>query len=317
MANSIFSVFDAYDFFGKSLPGMTLVIGVIPLLPINSIPVPSFFQNLLAFISVLISVLLLGTLLGEAVHTVAILFEKFVAWVAGRVKNTLSLLLEISGSDRELSDFLTPSQPSVSQLNDEGDSPQPSIRKRVLTGWRYNIQSWLVNRYKEFAYSLWSHRDIFENRISSRIEFPNPSTDFPDSDVPFTEEHLIEESVEEYDIHGKQDLSKVYSVVTSTLSSNGSQRAFKLQSRYAFCRSMWVVTFFLGIFYLLSRWAPKWIAPHALAYNPYIAALNHSQIGLISVSLIGISLIFAYESGAYKRDYLEYLISEFYVQVSD
>lgn len=116
------------------------------------------------------------------------------------------------------------------------------------------------------------------------------------------------------------DYNDIYMVVTSLLTNTGCERAFRFQSRYAFCRSMAFVTLSIGVTYITVVEYPSFLpVPNALNYEPYLLSYfpegsdRGSVIGFISILCIIISVIFARAAGSYKRYFVEYLVSELYV----
>lgn len=319
MPTEIFSVFGSYDFFGKSLPGMSLVLGVTPLLPKGVIPIPDLAGNFLVFIIVLISIALIGTLLGEAVHAIAINFEHTVAWLGRRVYHTVQLLLDSTDIDLE---------PSRSPINrytgreeespDDSDNPDDpdgddTLEKGLIESWKHKIRAWFHNRFDDIVMVLLSHRKIFKGYLIGPLDFPDPTTDRPMPGAEsFIQEHLIKKAGNEFDIKTKNDADAVYSVITSTLSKKGHRRAFRLQARYAFCRGMWMTLFASAALYGLFLKFPRPLVPKALMYKSYLTILKPNQIGMVAIILFIISLIFASASGGYKRRYINYLMAELY-----
>ncbi|WP_280535449.1 hypothetical protein [Halopenitus sp. POP-27] len=81
MNSPLSNLFDAYDFFGKAIPGFVLFVGIIGLFPANSSLVfSSDGLSVRNFAVLAITSLAVGVIFGEAVHSLAIQIERFVAF---------------------------------------------------------------------------------------------------------------------------------------------------------------------------------------------------------------------------------------------
>lgn len=85
MPNRILNVFGSYDFYGKALPGIVFSVGVLTLFP-NSDSLP-LSPDLASYAFFLLLITLVGTLIGEAVHSLGIYIESLIAWVGRRLFN--------------------------------------------------------------------------------------------------------------------------------------------------------------------------------------------------------------------------------------
>lgn len=302
MPGRISSVFGSYDFFGKSLPGISLVLGLTPLLPKDSIPRPTIPENLFAFIVLFAAIVLIGTLLGEVVHTITIYFETLFAWVGRRFLNTIRLIKDFCGQDAK------ESQAQFTRLRNHEDPPSEGL----VEGWKFNIRKWFRSRFYDIVAILLSHRKLFQLRIESYLEFPNPGVGQTTTEVRLTHRNLLDK-VRKDIIEVEKDVTDIYPIIVTALSNEDQSRAFKFQARYAFCRGMWIVLFILAFIYWLIlgdivNWTPK-----AMQYQSYISSHSPNVIGMISFIILFLSSLFAFASGKYKNLYLDYLMVEFYV----
>jgi hypothetical protein len=306
MPSRLLSVFGSYDFFAKALPGMTFIVGIFPLLKVSSLPIPSLDNRFFIFIMVSVVVVLLGTLLGEVVHSIANHLEDVIAWAGKRGRDSITTLLTTVHLPPQ------PREPVTTKARDEfiedqenGWSSNEGI-SAIAQGAYNRLYWWLSNRVRELEYMVWSHRSIFKERLTS-----------PPADS-FNKENLTDFVVNELEDEYPYDYDAIYTVITSLLSNSGCERAFKFEARYAFCRSMWFVLSFISIaYFIIITYPSQWWAPSALNYQPYLlkffATNPKSVIGMISITLFITSVIFARAAGTYKRIYIEYLLSEFYV----
>lgn len=319
MPDRVFSIFGTYDFLGKSLPGTTFVLVMIPLLPDGSLLLPSLDENFLVFVVLFLSLILVGTLLGELIHAIAQYFEVFILWFARRVRNTGQLLCGHADETPPSKQFSgspygqLKESDSVSDKGEEIDADS-SFSQKVsysVQNWKGGISNWIDNLHTSIVYVLWSHRKIFEHRLTSRIEFPIEDEDHA-SWGPFTQQFLIEYAVDELGIKESSEANNVYSVVTSSLSEQGG-RAERFQAQYSFCRSMGAIAFLAFFSYMFSIYSPRFLVPKALGYRPYLHRMETYEIHFISYLMIPLGLIFLFAAGSYKKNYIEYLMSEFYI----
>ena len=308
----LLSLFGSYDFFAKSLPGMLLVVGLFPLLKANSVPIPDLSQKIVVFVVILVVIWLIGTLLGEAVHSIAIHFEKIAAWGGKTARNIKDYFSNITGFKLpHPTDFSSTQKHSISEHQDPIEHDSFFLQKyqsllSLLIGWYSGFYNWGTNRWNDIIYIAWGHRDIFETRLTT-----------PASSSSFTQQHLIDFVREEIDDSPPFNSDEIYTVIVSRLSLSQCERAFRFQSRYGFCRSMGVVLLLIGTAYLLTITYPSaWWIPSSFQYKPYLLDYFdqniNSVVWTISSLFIATSFLFFLASGDYKRRYIEYLLSEFY-----
>lgn len=329
MPDRLISVFGTYDFLGKSLPGMTLVIGVSALFPTEAIPLPEDVSiSFLLLLSALLIVGLIGTLLGEFVHSLADIFENIVGWFARRIWRVwLALRNQLPiNSDKE------PSPPLGIKMNqdkrdvdenvnsDRRIQEDNSIFQRVWSEFTVLIRSlmnqfqqWRSNQISKAAHIFWSHRKVFSRKLDV-IGKDDFRMDASLDDADFAEEYFIKEIViNRYNAYNTSDIDRVYQVVVSELTEADYNRAFRFQARYSFCRSMWLVLFSLAVAYLLTTVSPPGFIPNQLMTgDSFVAGLDSVTRTALGVALLIISVIFMFASGSYKKHYIEYLISEMY-----
>lgn len=324
MHNQIISVFGTYDFLGKSLPGMTLIIGIATLLPKTAIPSPNLSENFLVLLSIILIVALLGTLIGEFVHSLANIFESVVGWFLRWAWRGFRFVIQIFKKDSEKEVEYDVLVTNVEEDNTNGEvnveSNQESLRAKI----QRRLGRWFSNTVRKVAYVVWPYRKIFSKRISV-IE----SDDFRldrSLDSGFAEEFLIKEIIiGKYDVRSPSDTDQIYPVVVTTLSKADFDRAFRFQARFSFCRSMWLVLTLIGMAYLFTTHPipdtvpftaqpiPNIVPSELLTSTSYIAGLDPTIRFTLAVVLLFIAIIFAFAGGSYKKYYIDYLISEMYV----
>lgn len=309
MPTRLLSFFGSYDFLSKSLPGVAFVIGVFPLLKNNSISVPNISENFLVFITTLAILGIMGTLLGEVIHSIANHIEDVTEWAGKLLREVKDKVTYATGLRLPQPKQDSPNQRRTDQL----ESPPPHLRVYrlfvgTINGAYSRVYQWSQRRYRETAYIAWGHRSQFSSKVKS------PAS------TSLIQQYLIEFVVNDLEHSPPLKPNEIYMIVTSFLMNTGAERAFRFQSRYAFCRSMGFVTFFTGLSYLtIIQYPSSWPIPPAFDYQPYLLAFfsnssnPNSVIGAIAILLIIISFIFARAAGAYKKYYVDYLMSELYV----
>lgn len=313
MPGRLISVFGTYDFLGKVLPGMTLVIGSSALLPDGLIPSVNLSENFLVLLSILLIVGLIGALLGELVHSLANIFEAVVGWFLRLGWRFLRAAIDYCRGDS--SDELDPNLLVNEVRVGDTDAEHDDIDEEETLGGklRNECANWFNSQIIKIAYVVWPHRKIFYRRIRV-IEDDNFRADRSIRGAGFAEEYFIKQILlEKYDVDSPADMDQIYPVVVSTLAENEYERAFQFQARSSFCRSMWLVSTLLAVSYLVSTFPPFGFIPSELIYTPYISYLDTTVVWTISALILGFSAIFAFASGAYKRYYIDYIISEMFV----
>lgn len=291
MSNRVANVLDPYDFFGKSIPGIVLSVGIYSLSP--GLPVqPVDGESRLTF-AVLTALALVavftGLIVGQAVHTLADNAEKAV-YVVGK--------------------FAYNSYWKRSDDGLLGDGP----------GSR-----WLARRYWGINDGLKSHRRLFQNRLGRYFD-PQEDRRRSDRDDLALEEFrrccqiALGVDVRRFDDSGTEDVEsqtygefrQLYPVVTSTVDASAPTRAEGFQARYSFCRGMWVVLLGLAGAYTAVLFALVSLVPAALRYPPVLLdVLDPTHVGVLIGGLVVLSLVFFDASGDYKVNYIEYLINDF------
>lgn len=303
MPDRFISVFGTYDFLGKVLPGMTIVIGGVALLPSGIVPSVNVAENFLILLSILVIIGLIGALIGEFVHSLANIFERIVGWV-------LRLGWKIIGVGSDSSNTSDPGL-LVNEVGFEGTengNEEVDDQDQTSSELPQNCVNWFNSQIEKIAYVVWPHRKIFLRRIKV-IGSDDFRLDRSINDAGFAEEYFIKEKlVRDYGVETPEDMNQIYSVVVSTLAENNYDRAFRFQARYSFCRSMWMVLTLLAATYFYTTLTPPVFIPSELIYEPYISRLLDSVIIYLSGSLLLISLVFAFASGSYKKYYIDYLI---------
>ena len=302
MANQLLELFGSYDLFGKAVPGAVLLLGILSLLPSTIFELPTISSsealvNLAVFLAI---VLLLGLMIGQAVHTFADNIEKIFRWVGQRVVHTLQ--------------YLRVRFPSVtfdlSIIQDDDDSE--SLSERVIQSWRNNTLEWCRKRFWGTYDSLTSHRRLFAQSI--KWNYGENETRWPEGKKGILYDRFCEQYQQIYDQDIRrqvpEDIENIYPLLTSRLSIQGTNEHRKFQSIYSFCRSMWVVCFLLFIGYSYTIYADKLFG--VSNYVPEILMLIPESARLLLPLIAGtIMMIFMDASGTYKRHFIEYLIADF------
>jgi len=307
MANRIVGVLESYDFFGKSIPGIVLLLGLSTLLP--KIPIlPTGEQNgtlTLATITTLaLALVFSGLVLGQAVHTIAVNIEKIFYRVGRWSQNRYYLHGPVV-----LTDERRESRPRLDEL------------------FKFS-RPWLIRRYWGIHDTFKSHRRLFENELGWYFDL---SVERRKSNVPNVNYDVFRQCCKsEYDVDiarfdrtsdsrlltgSYEQLRHLYPMVTSKVTRHSGGRASGFQARYSFCRGMWVVVLFLLLAYLWVLFLP--VPLRALNYEPVIlTVLSAAELGVLILGLLIALIVFLDAAGDYKRNYIEYLIADFNSAIS-
>lgn len=291
MSNRVANVLGSYDFFGKSIPGVVLSLGVFSLSP--GVSLQSVDGDGRLTIAVLTALALVavftGLIVGQAVHTLADNAEKAVYAVGKHVYNSYW-----KRSDGRI-------------LGDDA------------------ISRWIARRYWGINDGLKSHRRLFQNRLGRYFD---PQEDRRQSDrddlalenfqqccqsaLGVNVRRFDNSNTDEVEYQKYDEFRQLYPVVTSTVDASAPTRAEGFQARYSFCRGMWVVLLGLAVAYTAVLYSPASLAPAAVRYPPLVLdVLGPTQLGVVIWGSVALSLVFFDASGDYKVNYVEYLISDF------
>jgi len=197
--------FNSYDLFGKAIPGVVLLLGLILLIPVNnlepSVPGDATLRNLAV---ILIAAVALGLIFGEAVHNLAINIERTFGWIRAR---GVSIREFISGRKPHPILFI---KYVILDQSDSGNSPQGDKRDTVpgardgeeneskegiaarIAQWLNQTLTtvgqeetpkwifpksiiflsyrWIRRRFSEIDSGFVSHRTLFYSQAKSQIE---------------------------------------------------------------------------------------------------------------------------------------------------
>lgn len=308
MPSRIISVFGSYDFYGKSFPGMAFLAGILTLIPATWIfrfETENLPETLAFFVILLTIIVLLGTLIGEAVHALGIYIENSVAWFGNRIKNMVELGRDeecIPSLERVYQPITNPKQP------DEEEQIGYSLTRRILQNWKYGILNWINRRLEGIRLALIRHRILFTSKITRPLGLPEEGPKERNvSDLDAVQQYLVETAEDEFAVESKEDASCVYPVVVTALASNEITRPDEFQARYSFCRSMWVTLLLMTLSYSLLS---------AFPYVTLIEYLFPQWQNLVPVFILFL-LFFLISAGKYKKHYVEYLMSGFYIAGDD
>lgn len=110
MSDGIVSIVGSYDFFGKSIPGAVLLLGLGSFLPQSvlsqtrqALEQPangSLFalNTMVDLIALGLIIIIIGVIIGQGVHTSAILMENIAYWFGNRVAGVWNTLIDLKGS---------------------------------------------------------------------------------------------------------------------------------------------------------------------------------------------------------------------------
>lgn len=307
MPNRLAGVLESYDFFGKSIPGIILLLGLVTLLPeIPLIPGTQGGETLRFEVLVTLALALVfsGLVLGQGVHSVAVNIEKFLYRIGHWILNRYYVKAPLVFSEDQREQF-------------------PRI-----DGVINYITPWLARRYWGINDIFKSHRRLFENEIGWHFD---PSETKRKSDVSNVNYQTFRQScIDEYDIDialfenttdkrllvgSYEELRHLYPMITSRI-SGGPGRASGFQARYSFCRGMWVVLLIIFLGYVDALYIPFLL--DFLGYEPAIFdLLSRHRIEQVTWALWIPIVVFMDAAGDYKRHYIEYLVADFNAMVVD
>ena len=305
MQNSLVGLLSSYDIFGKSIPGAVFFLSVISLLPA---PTTETAQNGFDFlgvisprslVTVLAFALLLGLIFGEAIHTLAVNSERFVAWLgtlalaAGKfVRNTFPELHE-----------LTIARPDYANISETESQLYDRLEQ---------IRRWVERRYYGIVNAFIGHRRLFALKcVSNYNDKPGlRRAGEPKQIFKRFEDKFNKRFDRDLPKEGIPELMETYPLVTSVVSKTGGQQFRRFQSVYSFCRSMWVTLLLAFIAHSLIMIDA---VPHPSGTTVIMQILRDYSIDIVWLPVgLGIGVIlFVDAAGTYKRHFVEYLVAEF------
>lgn len=355
MPDGVLGVVGSYDFFGKSIPGAALIAGAISLLPNSVLVVPNnanpqagtaIFElnTLVDVVALAIVILIAGVVIGQGVHTLAILIENTAYWFGDRVSGTFNVIIDLYGSlsidligrlNAHVSEnrILTPIIEITLIFNSKARKisvVDETIRIVNVTkrNWIQGVYKWAWNRYWSINDTFKSHRILFQEQLTWYLS-PYINRRRAD-DVHVTKQRFVEAARDRYDLEDAdfQNTNQIYPLIISELSSSDMVRSQSMQARYSFCRGMWVVLLTTVIAYIIVlggyiqpflKFGVIFISYEKLFGEPplIVEIFSGQSPTMVFTSLIFVltlaSAIFMIGSAQYKRHYLEYLFAEFYI----
>jgi hypothetical protein len=300
MPERLVGVLESYDFFGKSIPGIVALIGVVTLSP--TVPLVSLDEgtqiNLPILLALSLTLVFAGLVFGQVFHTIADNIEKITYRLGHWAYNRYYVQGPLISDD---------------WLEDHSN-----------IYWIFNYcKPWLERRYWGLHDSFKSHRRLFENEIGWYFDI---SVDKRRSHTQNINYDLFRESCQDkldvdiakFDrtkddrllIGQYENIRQLYPMVATIATSEGTGRAQGFQARYSFCRGMWVVLLLLNFSYLAILYSP--VTPQVFSYKPVILqVLSKGELGLLIWSVLLLILAFMDAAGDYKMHYVEYLVTEF------
>lgn len=315
--------FNLYNIIAILLPGVTLLVLLIPLLPASVTLDP---------ISAAVPILALGYVTGQAIHEATVRAQRLVveddtlgghrALFNNRLTDTeedgkierleqrfveaYNLSLNAADSVRDYSTHRLTVSPYQSdsynnQQSDHGTSPTENPRNSE------NTSSWDSDHEV-----IPDGQTATSSSDESDLVGDNPDdADETDGSKPSDQSADTTEALPEYN----DRLDTAYTIARAEIHRSGRGRSRLFQSAYAFCRSSLGVLAIATIFYtllLLMMWAPNGFLS-TLRYPTAVGTLDRvTGPVLLLVSSLGL-LIFAMYSGfnSYMRYYVEYTLADF------
>lgn len=339
MQNTFSGIFNSYDLYGKTFPGIVVFVGLIAISPIDLSSLSSDGSSLvIAVLTVLVAIF--GFILGQAIHSIAQTIQS-VLYKIGLGFHKASLVI------RDILIYYLFKRETESDNDNDNHNNDRSVytfRKWYLVmailfflsvSYLWSIIGWNVftlitigifltnigsprNRIISWLNSaLIPHRKAFESRIAKN------SDDIDDLSKEFND---IYESNSWPDV----DIESKYTLTIGHLRNTNPQTTQIYLAIYSFCRSMWISCFILSIPYLLySRESVpqlplaneiQQIIPYPTSYNPLILDIVSSgDVTVLYIGLVGLvfGFIFLEAERKYKKIYIDYMLSEFIISESN
>lgn len=92
MASRLSGLFNSYDFFGKSIPGVVLLLGLVTFLPMSALEGAGIEISIRNVAVLALSGLVLGLIFGEGVHNIAINIEQIFYWSRRRTYDIFNII---------------------------------------------------------------------------------------------------------------------------------------------------------------------------------------------------------------------------------
>jgi hypothetical protein len=260
----------------------------------------SISESLISIVLISVTVIVIGTFMGESIHTLAIVIEKTFDWIGRRYTNFRNLFYNYSSSSksriknmgRELSEY---------------EKNEMNLIQQLLHNWIHGSWNWLESRYDLAKYVLIGHRRVLELYLFDNVN-TNESVEEMVSEMNVYKEHFVRKATFIYNID-VTDVSSYYPVLTTQLEEYELSRAMKFQSLYAFCRGMWVAAFLIGTAYVAVLFLPHNWTPSVMNYESIIQILPTQAILLLTILLAILMVLFMNSAGRYKLLYIQYLLS--------
>lgn len=307
------------------MPGAVLMLGAFSFLHPNTLPEFSD-QYLINILTLLVVFLLLGLMVGQGVHTAADNFEKAFFWLAYRLRNTVIILLPVEAT---LEIFEISPSKLVEAFTFEMSVPISYTHSPVylypmfsiICNWWGGALEWLRKRYWGGYDSLIGHRLLLDKSVEWNFDAIGMSGEgsarWEEGEKGLLFDMFRKEYQYVFDIDIKKkspgDLADQYPLIVARLSSSGVGSFRHFQGIQSFCRSMWVVSFILGILYIDLILLNEILGNYIIKYSPIGLELIPQDLwmGIPTFFFFSGSLLFFNASGTYKKHFVEYLMAEF------
>lgn len=299
---------DTYDLFGKSIPGILLLVGVATILPITDEITILGGTTLTNVVALLLVLLFMGFIVGEAVHTLAIVIEQILftsgtfvlSWYRYIVRGLSNIWESIN---RKCSNNIIYKH-IVHLKNLLAGLPILSHTISLYYRLKSSCYDWATVRYWGIHDVFKNHRTLFVDSIYWNFQGGSGRWEKEEKGVPYN--RFREDCANQFGVNiakrPKEDVLPLYTIITSTVSKSDSGLSQRFQDLHSFCRSMWVILSLLFILYILVLVEGNHDhIPPTMLNNPEIVI--PSFLLLISGYMIG--------AGRYKRHYIDYLIADF------
>lgn len=328
----------SYDLIAKSIPGVVLLLIGSSFLPQGAELTGISVGNSIADYAItILTSLILGLFVGEAVHTLAELIEQTFLFI-GKYSNILKTRLKLFIAEilyrkkinwEMIIDNYSDKIPRP--LRDSGGKIYTHVLHLLLpifTHIFYRIFEFSKSKYLEFYDSFESDGDLFAKFLV--LNFSREPDTVPDRWKYRAKGHPYEcfrlcvnqefgedvlkgvSSVNQFKrLSLKEEYKSLYMMVNSDVSRADVELSTRFQSVYSFCRSMYVIFGLVTLGYFMVLY-PVLFGGDTPIYNPVaIEAINEGWYPLFIVIPLIMSVIFLISTKKYKRMYINQLICDF------
>ncbi len=299
MPSRFTGVFGSYDLFAKAVPGAAFLMGIISLLPKHDGPLGSVDSTLL-LTALIIIFLILGFILGQALHSFAVTVERTAYRSAKLIYHNF--------------EFFRPGfWRGTSLENVERSREDLSSIENRITNSRYfqYVHGTMGAMYLPVLLVCYQllvpHRILFRRQL--RNEFINSQS------PPLLCKEFATELSKYLDSHAHHevDYDDIYTIVMSQQEFLQAGRARQFQAIFSFCRSTWTTLLFFVTAYIGIIVIDGSTAPSILNHQPLISYVTSTSTDLLFIIfwMVLVSFLLMLSEVHYKNQFVDYVMADF------